>query len=53
MKTTIQALCLILFVVLFHLVIVSSFGLVVWLGLGVAAAVVLVWLCQGVSYESN
>ncbi len=50
MKTTLQALCLILFVILFHLIIISSFGLVVWLGLCVSAAVVFIWLCQGASY---
>lgn len=51
MKTTIQALCLLLFVVLFHLVVISSFGLVVWLGLTASAALVFIWLCMGASYE--
>lgn len=52
MKTTLQALCLLLFVVLFHLVIISSFGLLVWLGLACCCAIVLIWLCMGASYAS-
>lgn len=43
MKTTLQALGLILFVVLFHFVVISSFGLVVWLGL--TASAVCMFIC--------
>lgn len=51
MKTTLQALCLILFVILFHLVVISSFGLVAWIGLACCWVVVFIWLCMGASYE--
>ena len=50
MKTTLQVLCLILFVVLFHLITISSFGRVVWLGLTGSAVCMFIWLCQGASY---
>lgn len=51
MKTTIQAMGLILFAILFHLTIISSFGLMAWACMAASCAGVLVWLCEGASYE--
>ena len=50
MKTTLQVLCLLLFVVLFHIVVISSFGLLVWAGMAIAALGVMAWLFMGASY---
>lgn len=51
MKTTIQAMGLILFAILFHLTIVSCYGLIAWACMAVCCAGVFVWLCKGASYE--
>jgi hypothetical protein len=53
MKTTIQALGLILFAILLHLTIISTYGLMAWACVAVCCASVFVWLCEGASYETD
>lgn len=50
MKTTIQALGLILFAILLHLTIISTYGLMAWACMALCCAGVFVWLCDGASY---
>lgn len=52
MKTTLQALGLILFTILAHLVLISSFGFIAWACMAVCCAGVFAWLCEGASYET-
>lgn len=50
MKTTLQALGLILFAILLHSTIVSCYGLMAWAATVVCCAGVFVWLCEGAMY---
>jgi len=52
MKTTIKAMGLILFAILFHLTIISTCGLIAWAAIDVCCAGVFVWLCEGASYAN-